>query len=108
MKTHMLRCSAALLLALLPLVGAHARQLPGQDPVADAEKAREQAMAIHRRLEALPPACTLGTARARQGKWQPAFRSMPEPGSSSSFIQLFDTAPATGAALRLPAERTTT
>jgi hypothetical protein len=79
------------------MTAARAGGLPGQDPVRDAEKAREQAMAIHYKLAALPPACTVGTGHARQGKWLTAFNSAAEPGNSSSFIYLFETAPVTGA-----------
>jgi hypothetical protein len=93
MKTHIHRPIAALLLSFLSLSGARAGGQP-PDPVGDVEKLQRQAEAIHRRMAALPPQCTIGSGQARKGNWLNSFRAMPEPGNAYGFVYLFDAAPA--------------
>jgi hypothetical protein len=87
-----------LLLALLALASACSKAVPGQDAARNAEKAVRDAQAVHRTLDALPPACTLGTTgKATQGRWLAATNGLSEPGHPYTFIQLFDTAATTSA-----------
>jgi hypothetical protein len=89
---------SALLLASLLLTAACSKTAPGQDPAHDIENARRNAEAVQRAVAALPPACSLGTAaKASQGSWLNAPKSMPEPGHPTTFLQLFDAATMTGA-----------
>jgi hypothetical protein len=87
----------SLLLAILTLTCACSKAAPGQDPVQDAEKARRNAEELQKTLNALPPACTLGSAaHMPQGRWLTAPKAMMEPGHPYTFIQQFDKAATTG------------
>jgi hypothetical protein len=86
----------SLLLACLALTSACNKAGPGQDPARDVENARRDALAIHRNLSALSPACIVGTAAQARGNWLVAPKASPEPGQPYTFVQQFDTPALTG------------
>jgi hypothetical protein len=94
---------AALLLALVPAVGACTRQSTVQD-------AMHTAQATQRALEKLPAECTLGRpGLAAQGSWLTTTKAVPGPGPDLANVFSFDKAMTTRAlrvALDLHALRT--
>jgi hypothetical protein len=93
----------ALLLALLPAVGACTRQSTVQD-------AMRTAQATQRALEKLPPECTLGRpGLAAHGSWLTTTKAVPGPDTGLANVFSFDKAVTTHAlrvALDLHALRT--
>jgi hypothetical protein len=86
----------ALLCACLGLASGCSKTPPGQDVRHEASNARRNAEATYHRLMALPPECTVGTARAVEGNWLTAPKAFPEAGHSYTFVQQFDKATMTG------------